>query len=262
MTENDKKIRNVMNELSVLSPGAEEAPKPASQALARIKHQLEPPSQQPSNRRLPTMFNRKYVWATLSVLALLVIAVSIPGVRAAASDFLGLFRVQKFAPISISAEQLALLGEIAESGMYPGEIEMIDEPGPPVRIESVDAAIADTGWQARSPSRRNDAGQVLMTDGGSGRLTINVDNTRALVRAAGADPSLIPDSLEGAVVSVTLFPSVSQRWPDGVMLSARLYYRLWEWIPAMLAVCPRALIGQAPCCCQYQKEWLHSMRSQ
>jgi hypothetical protein len=219
MTETDKEIRDVMDELSVLSPGAGEAPKPASQALARIKHRLEPTSRQKSKRSLPTMFNRKYVWATLSVLVLLVIAVSIPGVRAAASDFLGLFRVQKFAPISISAEQLALLSEIAESGVYPGEIEMIDQPGPPVQLKSVVEAISDTGWQARTPSSRDDAGQVHMMDGGAGQLTINVDSTRALVQAAGADPKLIPDSLEGAVVSVTLFPSVSQLWPDGVMLN-------------------------------------------
>ena len=164
------------------------------------------------------MFNRRYMWATLSVLVLLIVVVSIPGVRAAASDFLGLFRVQKFAPISISAEQLAVLGEIAESGLYPGEIEMLDEPGPAELVNSREDAAADTGWQARSPSKLGDPDQVYLVDGGSGRLTINVENTRALVRAAGADPDLIPNSLDGAVIDVTLYPSVSQNWSDGIVL--------------------------------------------
>jgi hypothetical protein len=218
MTENDNEIRDVIDELSALTPNAAEAPRPASQVLARLKGQLEPQSQLGTNWRIPTMFNRKYMWAALSVLVLLIVVVSIPGVRAAASDFLGLFRVQKFAPLSISAEQLSVLGEIAESGLYPGEIEMLDEPGPAEKVNSREDAAADTGWQARSPSKLGDPDQVYLVDGGSGRLTINVENTRALVRAAGADPDLIPDSLDGAVVDVTLYPSVSQNWADGIVL--------------------------------------------
>jgi hypothetical protein len=36
--------------------------------------------------------------------------------------------------------------------------------------------------------------------------------------AAGADPVLIPDSLDGAAVEVTLYPSISQNWNEGVVL--------------------------------------------
>lgn len=217
MTENDREFMDIMGELEAVSPGADDAPKPASHALAQLKRQLEP--QQQSKWRLPTMFNRRYIWATLSLLILLVIVVSFPGVRAAASDFLGLFRVQKFAPISISAEQIALLAEIAESGLYPGEIEMFDEPGPAVSVESTDAAEAVAGWKARSPNARDLPDQIFVIEGGAGRLTIDVENTRALVEAAGADPGLIPDSLEGAVVDVTVFTAVSQSWQDGIMLN-------------------------------------------
>jgi hypothetical protein len=219
MTENDNEIRDVLDELDALAPMVSETPRPASQALAKLKHRIEPSSQPLAKRRIPVMLNRKYMWATLSVLVVLIVIVSIPGVRAAASDFLGLFRVQKFAPISISAEQLALLGEIAESGLYPGEIEMVDEPGPAERVASREDAAADTGWQARSPAKMGEPDQVYLVDGGSGRLTINVKNTRALVQAAGADAGLIPDSLEGAVVDVTLYPSVSQNWADGLVLT-------------------------------------------
>ena len=219
MTESENEIRDVLDELTILAPNADETPKPASQALARVRAQLEPQSQRSSIWRFLAMSNRKYVWAALSVLVLLVVALSIPGVRAAASDFLGLFRVQKFAPISISAEQLALLGKIAESGIYPGEIEMFDEPGPAVLVESREAAAKDTGLQARSSSKLGDPYQVYVIDGGSGRLTINVENARALVEAAGADPGLISDSLDGAVVDVTVYTAISQQWSDGTMLN-------------------------------------------
>jgi hypothetical protein len=53
---------------------------------------------------------------------------SLPAVRAAASDFLGLFRVEKFAPISVSPQQMAMLEQIAEQGLHPGELVMTSEP--------------------------------------------------------------------------------------------------------------------------------------
>ena len=60
---------------------------------------------------------RQRTWA-IGLAAVLFFAVlfSFPAVRAAASDFLGLFRVQKFAPISISPEQMAMLEQLAEGG--------------------------------------------------------------------------------------------------------------------------------------------------
>lgn len=165
------------------------------------------------------MRQRKYAWTVLTLIVLIVVAVSIPGVRAAASDFLGLFRVQKFAPISISPEQIALLSKIAEEGLFPGEIELLDEPGPAEPVKSLKAASDVSGWIARAPGERDLADEVYFIDGGSGRLTINVENTRRLVEAAGADPTLIPDSLEGAVVDVTIYPAISQGWSDGLMLN-------------------------------------------
>jgi hypothetical protein len=164
------------------------------------------------------MSRRNYAFATLLVVLLLVAAFSLPGVRAAASDFLGLFRVQKFAPISISPEQLALLEEVAQSGLYPGEIEMLDEPGEPQRVNSLGEAEAFSGRSLRMPNELGAPDQVYTMDGGSGRLIVNVENARALMSAAGADPALIPDSLDGAAVELTIYPSVSLTWNEGVVL--------------------------------------------
>ena len=220
MVDSESEIKDVMEKLDALSPGQHDAPKPASHALAQIKLKIEPASLQRKPKwRLPTMFSRRYAWAALSVLALIVVVVSTPGVRAAASDFLGLFRVQKFAPISISPDQIALLADIADSGLYPGEIEMFDEPGPAVEVESLAAAEAAAGQDARSPVAIDSPDMVYVIEGGAGRLIIDVENTRALVEAAGADPSLIPNSLDGAIIDVTVYPAVSQMWNDGIVLN-------------------------------------------
>lgn len=218
MSEREENIQDVLDALSTLEPASADAPRPTSHSLARLRQAMEQEDRRLGFWRFTTMFNRKYALVPILVVVLLVVAFTFPGVRAAASDFLGLFRVQKFAAISISPEQMALLEEVAESGLYPGEIEMVDEPGEPLLVDSLESAEATAGWQARSPSRLAEPDSVYYTDGGRGRLTVNVENARTLISAAGVDPALIPDSLDGATVDVTVYPSISQNWNEGVAL--------------------------------------------
>lgn len=164
------------------------------------------------------MFKKKYVFVAVSFVLLFIVAFSFPAVRAAASDFLGLFRVDKFAPISISPEQLALFEEIAESGLYPGEIEMIEEPSTPQLTSSIAEAETKARLQARLPSTLDEPDSVYFIDGGQGRLVVNVENARKILEIASIDPLLIPDTLDGAEVNVTVYPAISLNWNDGVVL--------------------------------------------
>lgn len=217
MSEQEENIQDVLARLQELAPGAADAPKPASMALAELRSRAAPKTER---RRWswPAFAGRRYAWATLLVVAALVLVLTVPGVRAAASDFLGLFRVQKFTPISISAEQLAVLEEVAGSGLYPGEVEFFEEPGEPVRVASLEEAAAIAGWQPASLSALGLPDAVYTIGGASGRLTVDVENARALMSLAGADPALIPDSLDGAEVDVTVYGAISQNWGDGLVL--------------------------------------------
>jgi hypothetical protein len=218
MTGQDENIQDVLDALSAVAPTAADAPRAPSIALAQLKERAEPGTQKSLFGRFTLMNNRKYALATLTVLVVMLVAFSFPGVRAAASNLLGLFRVQKFAAISVSPEQLALLEEIGRSGVVPGEIEMIDEPEEPHRVDSLEAAESALGWEALSPDSLSAPDDVYLLDGGQGHLTINVESARAFLSAAGADPSLVPDSLDGADVNVTIYAGVSQNWADGIVL--------------------------------------------
>jgi hypothetical protein len=217
MSEQDEKIQDVLDALQMLAPGADDTPKAASTALAELRRRNAP---QPRKRRwtVPVLPGRRYAWAALLAVVALVVALSVPGVRAAASDFLGLFRVQKFTPISISAEQLALLEDVANSGLYPGQVEFFEQPGEAVRAESLAEAADMVGWQPASPGPAGEPDAVYTIGGASGRLIIDVASARALMSLAGADPALIPDSLDGAEVNVTVYDGVSQSWADGLVL--------------------------------------------
>lgn len=219
MNSHDDEFRDVFDKLDLLTPLGVDAPRPAPQALAQLKQRLgaEMP-RQPWYWRFTDMFKqRKYAFATAMVLFLIVLF-AMPGVRAAASEFLGLFRVQKFAPISVSPQQLAMLEQIAEQGLVPGELTMDQEPSEPQKVESLDAAAAASGFFPRTLSDLGQPEEIMVMQGGSGRLTVNLANARAILESAGLDPMLLPDSLDGQPVDATLYATVDQSWADGTML--------------------------------------------
>jgi hypothetical protein len=219
--END--VHKVLHQLSILEPGADDTPRPAGQALASIRQQIEQRQQNRFPGRLARLLsgaNRRFALAAaFSVLLLLFgLSFSFPTMRAAASDFLGLFRVQKFAAISISPEQIAFLERMADEGLTPGEFEVTQDPGAPSPVSSLSEASAMTGLAVRSLTQLGDPEVIYVNGGSEGRLTIDLAGSRAILAASGVDPSMLPDSLDGQQVTVTIFAGVEQHWQDGTWL--------------------------------------------
>jgi hypothetical protein len=216
-----------------------------------INHQPSTLNSQPLivTRRSNLMTKYKYTWATALVLLFFAAAFTFPGVRAAASDFLGVFRVQKFAPISISPRQLAMLEQLAGQGLYPGHFEVLQEPGPPQRVESPAAAAALLGQPVRTLTALGEPRNIMWAEGGSGRLTVELPQARALLNAAGLDPALLPDSLDGANIDVTLFENVTQEWDNGMVLlqteSPAVHYPA-DVDPAVIGEALLQLLGLSP----------------
>ena len=220
MTRPDE-IHDVLEHLATLAPTEADAPRPAPQVLAQLKQRIDERNYSPEERlswRFMQMFKRKYAFATFFVLLFLVVAFSLPPVRAAASDFLGLFRVQKFAAISVSPRQLAMLEEVAEQGLQPGELELVEEPGPAQSFTSPAEASIAAGLRVKTVEALGAPDEIRVTGGGSGRLTIDLESARRILEMAEVNPRLLPDSLDGANVDVTIFPSVEQTWDEGVTL--------------------------------------------
>lgn len=209
----DDPILDAMEQLNAVAP--HEMPK-ARAELARFK------ASQPSRHiwRSTMTSTRKY--AAVSVFAALIIGVFalFPSARAAASDMLGVFRVSKFAPISVSPQQLELLATMGEDGLYPGEFEFEQEPGEAQAFDTLSGA--QSFIQQTNPNfnglRTNYAlgepSTIFVQPGGSGTLTVNLENARAMLEAANVDPLLLPDSLDGQDVSAEVFNMIGQDWGD------------------------------------------------
>lgn len=164
------------------------------------------------------MNNRRFVAAGLALVAIVALLMTFPAVRAAAGEFLGLFRVQQFAPISVSPQQMALLERLGEQGLAPGEFVVTQEIGEPETVDSPEAAATVVGFTPKTLPNRGELMRTYVMQGGAGHLVVDLAGARAIVEAAGADPLLLPDSLDGAQVDVTVHDSVGQLYDNGIIL--------------------------------------------
>ncbi len=216
MNDLDKEIQET---LATLAPTPADAPRPAPLALAQIKQRLAAQQQMPWRYRLRRFFStpgQRYATAVVLAGVMLMFAFSFPTVRAAASEFLSLFRVQSFAAITISPEQIAMLRKIAEAGLTPGDVEIFEDPGQLTAVDTINDAAAITGLkQVRTITPLGKPESVYVSAPGRGRLTVDLAGSRAILEAVGVDPLLLPDSLEGAQVNVTVFAGVEQQWGAG-----------------------------------------------
>lgn len=223
----DRQVQEVIEQLAILEPTEAEAPRLARLAFARLQAELSPP-QRPSwlvrlrQARLGQQLlapQRRLATAVSLAVVLLVVSFSFPAVRAAASDFLGLFRVEKFAAIEITPEQMAILRQVAEQDIMPGELEVDKEPGLLTPVDSLSKAATVTGLTAvYTIPALGEPREIFVASGGNGHFTINEANTRRLLEAANLNPDLLPDGIDGARIRVATFGGVEQRWADGTTL--------------------------------------------
>lgn len=222
MSQTRDEIQDVLDQLAILEPGTADAPARAARTLADIYGQIEEGKENHPWRRLLRSWEiltarsiGRAAYTAVFTLLIFAFAFSFPVVRAAASDFLGLFRVQKFAAISISTEQIAILEQVAAEGLTPGSFELVQEPGPQISVDSLTEAEQLTGTTLRRLSALAAADEVYVTEGGSGRLIIDLDGVRGILAAAGVDPMGLPDELDGKQIDVSVFALAEQRWADG-----------------------------------------------
>ena len=222
----EEELQKVLDQLGTLAPTAQEKPIAAKLMLSRIKqelHQTEVADEGNSFWVTLSAFlfapQRRMAFSVALVVFLFLTGFTSPSFRAAASDFLGNFRVQKFAAISISPDQLAVLEQVAESGLTPGELQFIEEPGEATAVDTLREATRLTGVQPiLTLPNQADTAEIWVTDGGSALFTIDVESSQAILEMVGADPMLLPNELNQADIRIFVYSGIAQSWEDGTML--------------------------------------------
>jgi hypothetical protein len=195
----------VRAKLDALTPQA--AP-PVQAARARLNQQIAEKEQ----TMLEKLFKPKYrpVWAPLAVIVVLAVSLSFPQVRAVATSFLGLFRVEQIeaVQVGISLDDLSTEMEsqfVALDNLLADQI-VVDQAGDPVEVADFAEAEALAGFAARVPAKlAGEAQQIVFQPETSLRFTIDRDQWQALLDGMGyGEDFQIPAAADGAEVKFNL----------------------------------------------------------
>jgi hypothetical protein len=129
----------------------------------------------------------------------LAILLSFAPVRQAAADFLGIFRVRKFAAIPVDPAQAQRLESLANSldeGAY-GKPTTVREAGAPQPVDDAAQASATAGFPVRMPAALPDGANLesfITQSGPALHFEIDPPTLQALLSAAGVEGATIPDA--------------------------------------------------------------------
>jgi hypothetical protein len=150
-------------------------------------------------------------WTALVALALVAGALAIPSVRAAAVEFLGLFRVQQIEVIEINPEALPDDLELRVSGLEQAMTDQVSYESRGERQEVADAAQASqlAGFAVRLPGET--AGQtpaLVFQPGADISFEIDLQLANTLLDELGRSDLRLPAAVDGAVINVIVPDSV------------------------------------------------------
>lgn len=167
-----------------------------------------------NDRSTQTMLDRirasKRLQRALIGVASLVVVIglfSLAPVRALAAEFLGLFRVEHFVTIPVTAERIEQLSQVMEQSMGFGEVVTAGEQG--TQVASLDDAAAQVGFAPLVPDGYGDPFSVMVNPTQTADFTPDVAMIREVFAAMDLDPMLIPDNIDGKEFTFT--------FPAGVM---------------------------------------------
>ncbi len=155
--------------------------------------------------------------AGAGLVAALALAFSLDPVRAAAREFLDLFRVKRFAAVPVDPQRLERLarGGVDFKSLVADQVQVVVAPQEPVEVASPEAGAVEAGIVAHLPTvlpRRAELAQTTLGRPGSFRVQVDTAKLEALALAAGADEVEIPGWWNGATIDVEMPPVLAVRY--------------------------------------------------
>lgn len=213
--------------LAHLEPSSEDVPDPARE-LVRFRSRAGLP--QPTlwntirgdiEMTTKNLFTGRWRPITIGLTALICLAIlfSFAPVRQAAADFLGIFRVRKFAVIPVDpaqAQRLESLAQSLEDGTY-GKPTTVREAGKPQPVADAAEASAAAGFAVRVPTALPDGTTLAsFTTQHGPALHFEIDRAtmQALLSAAGVEGASLPD-VEQITADVDVPMMVAQEYSVG-----------------------------------------------
>ena len=147
----------------------------------------------------------------VTTLLVLMLVIAVPGTRALASELLNLFRVQRVQVLPVDFTGMEQFNGVVGndiSQLISDSVTMTKQPGDPVTVSDADEASSLAGFNVRIP-KDSTPSQINVMNGASFSLTVDRDKAQALLEEAGRGDLVLPEAIDGAVISVEIPASVS-----------------------------------------------------
>jgi hypothetical protein len=206
----ESESQQIGHRLVFLTPSPDEPARSTQRAWGRF-------SQRILNKKENSMFKRLFAFPVVRIgsIALLILALvlAFPGTRALADEILNLFRIQQVTVIPIDftgLEQLAGDGALGNqfTDLISSSMNMTQKPSDPVPAADAEEASNLAGFTVRLPQNETPS-QIYVTGAAAFSLTVDKAKAQALLNEAGRSDLVLPDSIDGADISVDIPASVS-----------------------------------------------------
>ena len=192
---------------------------PRPEFKERLEGRLHEIDARERERRLAPSPYRRFApaLAGAGLVAALALAFTLEPVRAAAREFLDLFRVKRFAAVPVDPARLERLakGGLDFKSLVADQVEVVVAPQKPEVVASPEAGAVAAGITARQPSvlpRQAELAETTVGRLGSFRVRVDTAKLEALALAAGADEIEIPAWWNGATIDVEVPPVLAMRY--------------------------------------------------
>jgi hypothetical protein len=192
---------------------------PRPEFAGRLGERLHEIDARVRERRLAPRAWRRFVpaLAGAGLVAALALAFTLEPVRAAAREFLDLFRVKRFAAVPVDPQRLERLakGGLDFKSLVADQVQVVVAPEEPVAVASPEAGAVEAGIVAQLPTvlpRRTELAETRLVRPGTFRVQVDTAKLEALALAAGADEIEIPAWWNGATVDVEMPPVLAVRY--------------------------------------------------
>jgi hypothetical protein len=191
--------------LRILDSGS--VPPTAASLRSRIQERID------TNREITHMwqkpFSRKYrpLWASLIVVAVIVVVLTVPPVRALAGRILYLFRAQEIQTVYVDGQkleqQMQKLRSSTEMAQILAKDLRVEPKGDRHEVASVVEASQEAGIQVRAPRGMN-AVKWYVQPGAKIAMDVDLSRVRAVLDEMGNADVQLPAGLDGAKVNLDI----------------------------------------------------------
>lgn len=201
-TERDR----VQRALAALEPARLETVR-SGRALARLNVAITQYEEKPMLNKIGSNQTARRWLAAAAAVVVVVGLLALPPVRAAARDFLSLFRVEQFVAVDVDMDQVEALAEALESSGFGEDGVLVNMPEP-VAAASVAEAAAVAGFTPRQPASYGAPSEIRVSGPSTSTFIPDVEMLRGVFTAMELDPALLPDNIDGQPFDVTVPGSV------------------------------------------------------